>query len=211
MNALSTTAEFEAGATVAATREQHLARITDLSLCLNNGDSLSAETEARNLIEGRPAYWHRGQFTAAGMLVFLSRCAEHNHSLLKACEAYVERHPNRDLVDALDGVIPLNQPAIDELQFCYRLQSTFRDDLADRERTAIFNPVFFPHMSQESRDRWQAQYEGAQRRWADRRDEEHEARKGMSLAAALAITAANVSLDDAARGAVEGEKMGEVA
>ncbi len=205
------------------TREQHLDRIRDLSLCLNNEDSLGAEHEARNLIEARPAYWFRGQTSPAAALVCMSRCVEHNHSLLKAAEAFAERHTQHDLVDVYDGIIPLNEAAVDELMLCYRLQSTFRDraELADRERAAIFNPVFFPRMRQEMRDEWERVYEGCQQRWADRRDDAVEARKGMSPAAAVALTMATIvaryapdtaaSLDDVARAAVEGEPMSEVA
>lgn len=203
--------------------EQHIARIRDLSLYLNNEDSLGAYSEAHNLADGRPAYWHRGQFSPASALVALSRCVEHNHSLLKAAEAFADRHTQHDLVDVYDGIIPLNEAAVDELMLCYRLQSTFRDraELADRERKAIFDPVFFPRMRQEMRDEWERLYEGCQQRWADRRDDAVEARKGISPAAAMALTMATivarhapdtaVSLDDVARAAVEGEPMSEVA
>lgn len=216
-------------------RAEHIHRLHDLSLCLNNEDTLGWEAEARNLEANRPAYWYRGQTSPASWLVEMSRCEEHNFSLLKAAEAYADRHPHQNMLDAYDGVIPLNEPAVRELSLCYRLQSTFRDDaeLRDRERKAIFNPVFFLRMSDEVRDRWQRLYEGCQQRWADRRDAEFEARKAKAfegqmagaelhwpvsskLPMALAITATNLALstrgagpehtagDDVARAAVEG-------
>lgn len=224
-------------------RAEHIQRLHDLSLCLNNEDSIGWEAEATNLAEDRPAYWFRGQTSPASWLVMLSRCEEHDYSLLKAAEVFADRHPRYDMVDVYDGVIPLNDAAVRELSLCYRLQSTFREDaeLRDRERQAIFDPVFFPRMSDEMRDRWQRQYEGCQQRWADRRDAEYEARKafedtmvgaepqwpvsrGVSTAASLAIAATNLdpmlmgavasALDipaDPARAAVEGVQMGEVA
>lgn len=213
-----------------STREQHLDRIRDLSLCLNNEDSLGAEHEARNLLADRPAYWYRGQTSPASWLVEMSRCEEHNFSLLKAAEVFADRHPHADQLAAYDAIIPLNEPAVRELSLCYRLQSTFRDDaeLRDRERKAIFNPVFFLRMRQDMRDEWRRLYEGCQQRWADRRDAEFEARKAKAFEdqmvgavpqwpvssrreAALAIASANVSLDDVARAAVEGKRMAEVA
>ena len=207
------------------TRAEHIQRLHDLSVCLNNEDTLGWEAEARNIEADRPAYWYRGQTSPASWLVEMSRCEEHNFSLLKAAEAFADRHTEHDLVDVYDGVIPLNEPAVRELSLCYRLQSTFRDDaeLRDRERKAIFDPVFFPRMSDEMRARWQSQYEGCQQRWADRRDDEYEARN-LSATASLAIAATNLDatlLDavgaalsvpaDPARAAVEGPHMNEVA
>jgi hypothetical protein len=218
-------------------RADHIQRLHDLSLCLNNEDSLGWEVEARNLEADRPAYWYRGQTSPASWLVEMSRCEEHNRSLLKAAEAFADRHTSHDMVDVYDAVIPLNEAAVRELGLCYRLQSTFRDDaeLRDRERKAIFDPVFFPGMADEMRGRWQSQYEACQQRWADRRDAEYEARKafedtmsgaepqwpvsrGLSTTASLAIAATNLdpmlmgavasALDipaDPARAAVEGE------
>lgn len=206
-------------------RAEHIQRLHDLSVCLNNEDTLGWEAEARNIEADRPAYWYRGQTSPASWLVEMSRCEEHNFSLLKAAEAFADRHTEHDLVDVYDGVIPLNEAAVRELSLCYRLQSTFRDDdeLRDRERQAIFDPVFFPRMSDEMRARWQSQYEGCQQRWADRRDDEYEARN-LSATASLAIAATNLDatlLDavgaaisvpaDPARTAVEGPHMNEVA
>ena len=125
----------------------HLQRLHDLSLCLNNRDDITIAQTVRNLEEGKPAYWYRGRTSGATWVVDLS----HVHgSFLKALEVFIERKPNlRIIEDVLDNVIPLNASAVNELALCYRLQSTFRDDLADRERRAIFDPEYFPGMSDE--------------------------------------------------------------
>lgn len=189
----------------------HIQRLHDLSLCLNNQDNLGWEAEADNLTHGRPAYWYVGRTSAAMWVVWMARTEDHNHSFLRALEAFVARKPTVDVLEVLDGVIPLNAEAVHELGLCYRLQSTFREDveLADRERRALFDPEFFDGMSDEMRARWERQYEAIQQRWANRREAEYEARKGIGKTAALVIALANI--DDAARAAVEGVTLDEVA
>jgi len=189
--------------------QDHLSRIADLSLCLNNRDTLGAEIEARNLSAGHPAYWYRGRTSAAMWVVELSRCEEHNFSFLRALEAFIERHPRINVLEILDGVIPLNEEAVHELSIAYRFQSSFRDDLADRERKAIFDPEYFPGMDAEMRARWEAQYAECQYRWEQR----YVAglKDVSSPKAALAVALATVALDDAARVAVEGHEIEQVA
>jgi hypothetical protein len=182
----------------------HIQRLHDLSLCLNNRDDITIAQTVRNLEEGKPAFWYRGRTSGATWVVDLS----HAHgSFLKALEAFVARKPNVDVLEILDGVIPLNAEAVHELALAYRLQSTFRDDLADRERRAIFDPEYFPGMSDEMRGRWAARYQECQQRWAEARLADMD--RGVGKTAALAIALANI--DDAARVAVEGEPVAEVA
>lgn len=198
------------GAIMTITREDHITRIRDLSQCLNNEDYLGMETEADNLVSGKPAYWYRGRTSAAMWVVWGSRTDEANHSFLKALETFVSRKPTIDVVgDILDNVIPLNDAAVAELQLCYRLQSTFCDDLKDRERQAIFDPEFFPRMGAATRAVWAVLYEQCQRRWAERY---HATLKdAQSPVLDLVKAAVAVSSDDDARVVVEGEPVSEVA
>lgn len=188
-------------------RDDQINRLRDLSFCLNNSDDLLIEAIANNLMSGHPAYWFRGRTSGATWVVELANCKDHNRSFLKALEVFVERKPTVDVLEILDNVIPLNEAAVHELSLCYRLQSTFRDDLADRERQAIFDPETFPHMDAAMMAVWETQYEAIQQRWANRREVEFEGRK----TAALVIALSNIASDDAARAAVEGEPIEQVA
>ena len=185
-------------------REDHIQRLRDLGECLKNRDDVTIEQQVRKIMAGQPAYWFRGRTSGATWVVELSACDEHNHSFLKALEAFVERHPGVTVLEILDGVIPLNAEAVHELQLCYRLQSSFRDNLADRERKAIFDPEFYPRMDPEMRARWAAEYEVIQRRW----DARH---AGVSPKAALVLAMTAVAADDEARVAVAGEQIEQVA
>lgn len=155
------------------TRKALLERIEDLGRCCANLDSIDADHVAGNLGVGIPAYWYRGDRTGAASVVRLSHSAEHNFSFLKALEAFHARHPAYGVLEVLDGVIPLNAAAIDELTLCYRLQSTFRDDLAGRERQAIYDPHYQRHMSDEMREVWRERYGECQRRFEERQRDAH--------------------------------------
>ena len=41
-------------------------------------------------------------------------------------------------------------------------------EVADRERQAIYDPVYFPHMSSERREQWRVRYGEIQRRYEER-------------------------------------------
>lgn len=199
----------------------HLDRIHDLSHCLNNPDEPTARNMAQRLVDGLPAYWYRGQASAASRIV----SEVDDVSLITVMTVYIDSENQKlrqgltkatDIDGTLDSIIPLNQPAIDELSLLYRLQSTFRDDLADRERAAIFNPFFIENMDLATRAVWQVRYEGCQQRWADRRDEEYEARNAalkdaQSPVLDLAKVAVAIAFDGDARVAVEGREIEAVA
>lgn len=202
-------------------RAPHIARINDLSLCLNNPDGATRDVMASRLVDGLPAYWYRGQGSAASRIV----SQIDDDSLITVMVGYIDRENEKlrqgltkatDIDATLDGIIPLNQPAIEELSLLYRLQSTFRDDLADRERKAIFDPFVIDGMDMATRAIWQTRYEACQQRWADRRDEEYEARNAalpdaQSAVLDLAKVAVAIASDADARAAVEGEQVAEVA
>lgn len=143
-------------------RTAHLARIRDLGTCQDNRDDLNAENAARNLIADVPAYWHRGRTNAAA---YVAENANRAGSMLRAIADWADAHPGTYIASILDKTIPLNAAAVEELEFCYRLQSTHRDDLAGRERRAIFNPVYFPHMNPATRAIWDETYAACQRRF----------------------------------------------
>lgn len=155
--------------------QAHLDRISDLSMCCGNPDHLSAENAARALNEGKPAYWFKGRFSASALVV---SAAGYEGSLTRTMIAYIDQDNEKvrnglksasDIDAVLDGIIPLNDAAVEELALLYRYQSTFRDDLAGRERQAIYNPWFIKGMDLATRAVWEVRYAACQRRFEERR------------------------------------------
>lgn len=151
----------------------HLDRIHDLSLCLNNPDEPTARNMAQRLVDGLPAYWYRGQASAASRIV----SEVDDVCLITVMTGFIDAENQKlrqgltkatDIDATLDNIIPLNHAAVEELNLLYRLQSTFRDDLADRERAAIYSPFFIDGMDAATRAVWQTRYAACQRRWEER-------------------------------------------
>lgn len=147
--------------------QAHLDRVIDLATSRRNYiDGAGARRAAQNLTSGQPAYWYRGRFSAAS---FVGSDAN-RVGLKEALLYFADTHEHFSITeDILDHLIPLNAPAIDEMDLAYRLQSTFREDLDRRERDAIYDPWYQPGIKLATRCSWNDEYEAIQARFEERR------------------------------------------
>lgn len=105
-----------------------LARIELLSDYLDSANTLTAELAAKNLVEGKPAYWHNQRYHNAVAGIFLEEvnrraaikpAAEYLSGLFVSRREYgTEEH--------LDNLLPLNDAAVRDLMQAYRTRGAFR-------------------------------------------------------------------------------------
>ncbi len=153
-------------------------RIEDIAACRRNLDSMSRDDAARNLMDDKPAYWSMAGGSALGLSAQVAATANFQGSLIRALDEKSEGFAARGINiarDILDKLIPLNIDAVEELDLCYRHQSTFRarESLLGRETSAILNPwsPAFPNDDSEAvAERYSALVAEARQRLNDRRN-----------------------------------------
>lgn len=105
-----------------------MTRITTLAYRLDNPNTLTAEYAARNIVEGKPAFWHAEGYSngpAGAFLAELNRLGS-----IEAASAYLNGffpHRHYGSVDFLDRLLPLNYAAVDDLAGAYAAAGSFRD------------------------------------------------------------------------------------
>lgn len=156
-------------------RTAHLQRLRDLADCRRNHDDISAENAVRNLIAGTPAYWCMAN-SPTSLPAYATQLANSGQSLLSAMQRMEPDTMARriDIATAIyDQIIPLNDAAVAELELCYRMQSTFRDDIRQREERAIMEPWHPERQSDNSRAFWSDLHDKAQQRFQERKRDAH--------------------------------------
>lgn len=123
----------------ARTLDTHLARIKAISNVRLNGDTACAEVAARNLANRQPAFWCSASYSSAAANDFMAACnriasIDGGRRLLES-GSFVPFRKNVDDIRFLDALIPLNAPAVADLQAAYELLGTFRgkDELTKRD------------------------------------------------------------------------------
>lgn len=114
-------------------RKAHLQRIEMLAEAHNNPDSYCAPMAADRLCEGRAAFWSRtgysDQFTG-GVCDAANRLGD----LIDACDEMQVWTKQRasSPIEMLDRLIPLNEPAREQLEATYNRAGTFRTEHTTR-------------------------------------------------------------------------------
>lgn len=177
-------------------RQVHLQRCRDIADCRRNRDDLSIENAVRNIMAGKPAHLSMAGGSALGASCALAATANSVASLFASLDKLASFYAVRGVDIAsvlLDKLIPLNAAAIDELELCYRLQSTFRDraEIVDRERKAIMDPWWPTQWTDSESSAWgySEDYRAAQDRYTARLMEGHWSRP-VTAAKPLGIVAA---------------------
>lgn len=105
-----------------------MARIATFADRLDNPNSLTAEYAARNIVEGKPAFWHTEGYSNGPAGAFLSEV--NRLASIEAGAVYLRGFfPARGYgsVEFLDRLLPLNDAAVDDLAGAYAAAGSFRD------------------------------------------------------------------------------------
>lgn len=115
------------------------ARIRTLADRLDNADTMHEEMAARNLVTRQPAYWVAKGYKNKAPVWNLLFAANSFASLVAAERelAALFAHHNRTVADEqwLDGLLPLNEAAVADLERAYRRAGSFRTAEELRRRT----------------------------------------------------------------------------